>query len=93
MTTTRRSTTGRFPQEEGILDAARAVAVKRVLAHREQGMKAERLTLTAMAKTIGTTRAASDRRLDSDNPSATLATLVEAANAVGKQVTIPAVDA
>ena len=39
-------------------------------------MKAERLTSTAMAKTMGTTRAESDRVLDPVNPSAALATLV-----------------
>jgi phage-related protein len=79
-----------FLQEEGILDAVQAVAVKRVLAHQlEQGMK----TKTAMARRMGTTRAQLDRLLDPDNPSATLATLVKAANAVGKRVKISLVNA
>jgi phage-related protein len=83
-----------FLQEEGILDAVQAVAVKRVLAHQlEQGMKAKQLTKTAMARRMGTTRAQLDRLLDPDNPSATLATLVKAANAVGKRVKISLVNA
>jgi predicted XRE-type DNA-binding protein len=83
-----------FLHQEGILDAVQAVAVKRVLAHQlEQGMKANQLTKTAMARRMGTTRAQLDRLLDPDNPSATLATLVKAANAVGKRVKISLVNA
>lgn len=79
---------------DSILDAVQAVAVKRVLAHQlEQGMKAKQLTKTAMARRMGTTRAQLDRLLDPDNPSATLATLVKAANAVGKRVKISLVNA
>jgi len=80
-------------QEESLLDAVQAVAVKRVLAHQlEQGMKAKRLSKTTMARRMGTTRAQLDRLLDPDNPSATLATLVKAANAVGKRVRISLVN-
>lgn len=83
-----------FLREEGILDEAQAVAVKRVVAHQlERGMKAKRLTNTAMAKRMGTTRVQLDRLLDPDNPSATLATLVKAANAVGKRVKISLLEA
>jgi DNA-binding phage protein len=83
-----------FLKEEGIFDDAQAVAVKRVVAHQlERGMKAKHLTKTAMAKRMGTTRAQLDRLLDPDNPSATLATLVKAANAVGKRVKISLVEA
>jgi antitoxin HicB len=78
-----------FLQEEGIFDEVQALAVKRVLAHQlERGMKAKRLTKTAMAKRMGTTRAQLDRLLDKDNPSATLASVVKAANAIGKRVKI-----
>lgn len=83
-----------FLREEGILDEAQAAAVKRVLAHQlEQGMKAKHLTKTSMARRMGTTRAQLDRLLDPDNPSATLASLVKAANAVGKRVKISLVNA
>ena len=78
-----------FLQDEGILDAALAVAVKRLVAYQlERGMKAKRLTKAAMAKRMGTTRARVDRLLDPENPSATLATLFKAASAVGKRVKI-----
>jgi antitoxin HicB len=78
-----------FLKEEGIFDEVQALAVKRVLAHQlERGMKAKCLTKTAMAKRMGTTRAQLDRLLDPNNPSATLASVVKAANAIGKRVRI-----
>ena len=83
-----------FLQEEGILAAAHAVAVKRVVAYQlERSMKAKRLTKAAMAKRMGTTRARVDRLLDPENPPATLATLIKAANVVGKRVKISLVNA
>jgi DNA-binding phage protein len=83
-----------FLQQKVIFDAVQAVAVKRVLAHQlEQGTKAKQLTKTAMAKRMGTTRTQLDRLLDPDNLSATLTTLVKAANAVGKRVRISLVNA
>ncbi len=82
-----------FLKEEGILDQVEAVAVKRVLTRQlEQVMKARRLTKTAMAKRMGTTRAQLDRLLDPDNPSATLNTVVKAANALGKRLKISLVN-
>jgi antitoxin HicB len=78
-----------FLREEGIYDETHAVAVKRVLASQlEQDMKKARLTKTAMARRMGTTRAQLDRLLNPENPSTTLATLVKAARALGKQVKI-----
>jgi DNA-binding phage protein len=83
-----------FLREEGFLDEAQAVAVKRVVAYQlERAMKAEQLTKTEMAKRMGTTRAQLDRLLAPDNPSATLASLVKAANAVGKRLKISLVNA
>jgi predicted XRE-type DNA-binding protein len=83
-----------FLQEEGILEEVHAIAVKRVVAGQlEQSMKAQRLNKATMAKRMGTTRAQLDRLLDPENPSATLATLVKAANAVGKRVKISLVNA
>lgn len=83
-----------FLKEQGTFDEVQAVALKRVLAHQlEKGMRVKRLTKTAMAKRMGTTRAQLDRLLDPDNPSATLATVVKAANAVGKRVKISLVNA
>lgn len=78
-----------FLRGEGLYDEAQAVAVKRVLAFQlERDMKKARLTKTAMAKRMGTTRAQLDRLLNPDNPSTTLATLVRAAGALGKRVKI-----
>jgi antitoxin HicB len=83
-----------FLREEGFLDEVQAVAVKRVVAYQlERAMKAEQLTKTEMAKRMGTTRAQLDRLLAPDNPSATLASLVKAANAVGKRLKISLVNA
>jgi predicted XRE-type DNA-binding protein len=83
-----------FLRKEGILDEVQAVAVKRVLSYQlEQGMRAKQLTKSAMAKRMGTTRAQVDRLLDPDNPAATLATLVKAANALGKRIKISLVNA
>jgi len=78
-----------FLREEGIYDEAQAMAVKRVLALQlEQDMKKARLTKSAMARRMGTTRAQLDRLLDPENPSTTLTTLVKAAGALGKRVKI-----
>lgn len=82
-----------FLGEEEIYDEAQAVAVKRVLAFEiERNMQKARLTKTAMAKRMGTTRAQLDRLLNPDNPATTLQTLVKAAGAVGKRVKISLVN-
>lgn len=78
-----------FLNEEKIFDEAQAIAVKRVLAFQlEQGMKESRLTKSAMAKRMGTTRAQLDRLLNPENPSTTLTTVVKAAGALGQRVKI-----
>lgn len=80
--------------EEGIYDAAQAVAVKRVLAFQlERDMQKAQLTKTAMAKRMGTTRAQLDRLLNPENPATTLQTLVKAAGALAKRVKISLVNA
>lgn len=78
-----------FLHEEKIFDEAHAVAVKRVLSFQlEQSMKKSRLTKSAMAKRMGTTRAQLDRLLNPENPSTTLTTVIKAAGALGKRVKI-----
>lgn len=78
-----------FLREEKLFDEAQAIAVKRVLAFQlEQGMKKSRLTKSAMAKRMGTTRAQLDRLLNPENPSTTLTTVIKAAGALGKRVKI-----
>jgi antitoxin HicB len=78
-----------FLAEEGLLAEAEAVAVKRVLANQiEHLMKEQKLTKSAMAEKMNTSRAALDRLLNPDNSSITLQTLERAASVLGKRVQI-----
>jgi hypothetical protein len=78
-----------FLAEEALLDDATATAVKRVIAWQiEQEMKAQKLTKTAMAAKMRTSRAALNRLLDASDTSLTLTTLASAAAALGKHVKI-----
>ncbi len=76
-----------FLREEGRLEEAKAVAVKRVLAWQiEQIMKEQRLSKVEMAKRMGTSRSQLDRLLDPENVKIQLDTIQRAATAVGKEV-------
>jgi DNA-binding Xre family transcriptional regulator len=78
-----------FLAEEGFLAEAEAVAIKRVIAYQiEQLMNEQKLTKSAMAGKMKTSRAALDRLLDPANPSVTLQTLERAASVLGKRVQI-----
>ena len=78
-----------FLEEEGLLADVEATAIKRVVAFQiEQLMKQKKLSKTAMAKRMKTSRAAIDRLLDPTNPSITLQTLERAALAVGKSLQV-----
>jgi antitoxin HicB len=78
-----------FLAEDGLLEDAQAVAVKRVIAWRlRQLMKRQALTKVELARRMHTSRAALDRLLDPENPSVTLHTLHSAAKAVGGELTI-----
>ena len=78
-----------FLAEEALLDDATATAVKRVIAWQiEQEMKAQKLTKTALASKMRTSRAALNRLLDASDTSLTLTTLASAAAALGKHVKI-----
>lgn len=62
-------------------------SVKRVLAWQlEQAMKEQKLTKSAMAKRMETSRPQLDRLLDPNNVSVTLDTLTKAGAAVGRKV-------
>jgi DNA-binding Xre family transcriptional regulator len=79
----------RFLEEEGLLDHARAVAAKRVLAFQiHKAMKDRKLTKAAMARAMHTSRSALDRLLDPTVPSVTLLTLERAARVLGKKLHI-----
>ena len=78
-----------FLGEEAMLEEATATAVKRVIAWQiEQEMKAQKLTKTALATKMRTSRAALNRLLDASDTSLTLTTLASAAAALGKHVKI-----
>jgi antitoxin HicB len=76
-----------FLAEEGMLEEVTAVAVKRVIAWQiEQEMSAQRITKTAMAKKMRTSRASLNRLLDENDTSLTLTTLASAAAALGRRI-------
>lgn len=83
-----------FLKEEGIYEEVTATAMKRVLAWQiAQAMKKQRVTKSAMAKRMRTSRAALDRLLDAKNTSVTLQTMGRAAAVLGKELSITLKDA
>lgn len=78
-----------FLEEEALLEATSAVAIKRVVAWQiAQEMKAQKLSKTALAEKMHTSRAALNRLLDETDTSLTLTTLTSAAKALGKNLRI-----
>lgn len=78
-----------FLEEEGLFAEVEATAIKRVIAFQiDEFMKARRLSKTAMAKRMNTSRSSIDRLLDPTNESVTLQTLERAALALGKRLQI-----
>ena len=78
-----------FLREEGILEEARATALKEALAWQVQkAMKKAKINKVEMARRMNTSRAALDRLLDPDNTSVTLQTLCRAARAIGRDLRI-----
>lgn len=78
-----------FLKEEGLLEDATAVAVKRYIAYQlSQKMSEENLSKAEMARRMDTSRSALDRLLDPDNASVTLQTLQSAARALGGRLKV-----
>lgn len=78
-----------FLAEEGLLEEAETVAIKRVIAYQvRQLMKEKKITKTEMSHRMKTSRAALERLLDPENESVTLQTLDRAARALGKRLQI-----
>jgi len=78
-----------FLQDEGILAEVEATAIKRVLAFQiQKEMDKRKLTKSALARLMNTSRSSLDRLLDPDNPSVTLVTMESAAIALGKKLKI-----
>lgn len=83
-----------FLMQEGMLEEAAAVAVKRIIAWQiAQEMKGQKMTKTSLAEKMRTSRASLNRLLDENDASLTLTTLTGAAAALGKKVKIELVPA
>jgi antitoxin HicB len=79
----------KFLEEEGLLEDATAVAVKRYIAYQlAEKMNESRLSKAEMARRMETSRSALDRLLDPDNASVTLQTLQSAVQALGGRLKI-----
>jgi len=78
-----------FLKEEGIYDKVKAGAIKKVIALKlQEAMDKQGMSKAALARKMGTSRSSLDRLLDPGNESVTLQTIVKAANALGKKVTV-----
>lgn len=78
-----------FLQEEGLLEEANAVAVKRVIAWQfAEAMKAQGVTKKEMAERMHTSRSSLARLLDERDTSLTLDTLSRAAQALGCRIKV-----
>jgi antitoxin HicB len=76
-----------FLAEEGILETCEEQALKQILADQIMAaMEKNRITKSAMAARMQTSRRALDRLLDPTNTSVTLHTMQRAAVAVGRQL-------
>nr|MDA3823976.1 helix-turn-helix transcriptional regulator [Bacteroidales bacterium] len=78
-----------FLQEEGLLAQAEATAIKRVLAFQiQKEMEERKLSKSALAQLMNTSRSSLDRLLDPENPSVTWVTMERVASALGQTLTI-----
>jgi len=83
-----------FLKAEGIHREVAAQAEKEILAWKLQSaMKERKMTVSALAKRMHTSRAAVNRILDPANPSITLSTLEKVALVLGKRWRFDLVDA
>ncbi len=83
-----------FLEEEGLLEHAEAVAIKRVLAWQlEKAMQSGQVTKKNMAERLHTSRTQVDRLLNPTYVGVSLETVAKAARAVGKRIRVEIVDA
>jgi len=76
-----------FLREEGIYEETQAIAIKRVLAWQiEDAMKEQNIGKSEMARRMGTSRSQLDRLLDPQHADVKIATLVRAAEALGRSL-------
>jgi antitoxin HicB len=85
----RTETFDEFLAEDGLLAETEDAALKEIIADQiKTAMAQEKLTKTAMAARMHTSRRQLDRLLDPHNPSVTLTTLRRAASAVGRNLRV-----
>ena len=78
-----------FLADEGLLEGASAVAIKRVIAWQiAEAMKTRGLSKKAMAEQMHTSRSHLDRLLDADDTGLTLETLSRAAQVLGRRLRV-----
>jgi len=74
-----------FLEQESLLQDCQAVAIKRVISWQlQEHMREARLSKTAVARELGTSRSFVDKLLAPDNTSITLASMLKVARLVGK---------
>ena len=78
-----------YLREQGQLESATALAIKRVLAWQlSAAMKHGKVSKAELARRMKTSRAVVHRLLDESDSSVTLATISKAATALGRNVTL-----
>lgn len=83
-----------FLREQGIYEQVESAALKKVIAAAlTQQMKRKGISVSALAASLGTSRAAVNRVLDDDNTSITLTTISRTAAALGCKVRLEIVAA
>lgn len=83
-----------FLREQGIYEEVESAALKKVIAAAlTRQMKRKGISVSALATTLGTSRAAVNRVLDDDNTSITLNTISRTAAALGCKVKLEIVAA
>ena len=82
-----------FLREEGVLEEAETVAIKRVIAWQlRREMQRKRITKKAMAGRLRTSRSQLDRLLDPQYAGVTLGTLSRAAMVLGKRLKVQVIE-
>jgi antitoxin HicB len=83
-----------FLREEGMLEEAETVAIKRVIAWQlRREMQRKRITKKVMAGRLRTSRSQLDRLLDPQYAGVTLGTLSRAAMVLGKRLKVQVIEA
>lgn len=82
-----------FLREEGTLEEAETIAIKRVIAWQlQQEMNKKRITKKAMASRLRTSRSQLDRLLDPEYAGVTLGALSRAAIVLGKRLKVQVIE-